>query len=149
MKYLILLFVAITYTLALGCKPIEIERFDAANEDKIEEYNKFHYVTEHYLVHNWWDTDKNRKILEDFMCQNLREDYVDIDFYSISFYKHTSNVNNEYFKESRKLCQIYMVDEYIVFYEFNKGRLTKNYNGENLTFPKVKDLCGKGDEVIK
>ena len=149
MKYLILLFVAITYTLALGCKPIEIERFDAANEDKIEEYNKFHYVTEHYLVHNWWDTDKNRKILEEFVCQNLREDYVDIDFYAINFYNKTTDVNNEYYKESRKICQLAMLDEYIVFYEFNKGMLSKSYNGEKQTFPKINDLCGKGDGVIK
>lgn len=109
-------------TLLACCDPIEVEKFPAASYDRFDGYQS---ITESYLVKSWWNTSENERILDEFVCNHLRDDFYEIHTYVISFYNYTSEVNNAKYLESKKLCLLAMYDEHIISYEFNYGIFSK------------------------
>ncbi len=103
---------------------IIIEKFDIANKNEILTDNH-HYITEEYLIKNWINNIENEQIIDSFVCSNLLHDYKSVDSYFISFYKYSPKVNFDSYKYSKKLCELEMVDAFILGYEFRKGRFNK------------------------
>jgi len=134
-------------TLLASCDPIEVEKFPAASYERIDGYQS---IQEAYLVKNWWNTSENEKILDEFVCNHLRDDFYEIHTYFISFYNYTSEVNNAKYLESKKLCQLDMYDEHIITYEFRYGIFTKGKQvGKKMHIREDKVACDKIKEKAK
>ncbi len=123
LKLLLLLFI-ITFV-SCNNEPLIIETFEAANVDKILR-DQERYVEQHYVIKNWYNSAENEAKLDSFVCSNLIDNHNTIHTYFINFYAYSDKVCNEYYRDSKKLCELEMANAYIIGYEFRTGSFTKS-----------------------